>query len=111
MIFFYPNVGLCDRGYFVESSNDAIEVKKNCNKLLSVAANQECVCSIVSFICNVYLCASLKKSSQKDLYHTEMLSNFKETEPTVQRYSVKKVTDDRRLTERVPADPPRNLLN
>ena len=40
-----------------------------------------------------------------------MLSNFKETEPTVQRYSVKKVTDDRRLTERVPADPPRNWLN
>ena len=27
-----------DRGYFVESSSDAIEVKKNCNKLSSVAA-------------------------------------------------------------------------
>ena len=27
-----------DRGYCVELSNDAIEVKKNCNKLLSVAA-------------------------------------------------------------------------
>jgi len=27
-----------DRGYFVESSNDVIEVKKNCNKLSSVAA-------------------------------------------------------------------------
>ena len=70
--------------------------------------NQECVCSIVSFIRNVCLCASLKKSFHKDLHHTEMLSNFKETEPTVQRYSLKNVTDDRRLTERVPADPPRN---
>ena len=27
-----------DRCYFVESSNDAIKVKKNCNKLSSVAA-------------------------------------------------------------------------
>ena len=31
-------VVVADRGYFVESSNDAIEVKKNCNKLSSVAA-------------------------------------------------------------------------
>lgn len=50
-------------------------------------------------------------NKQQDLYHTEMLSNLNETEPTVQRYSVKKVTDDRRLTERVPADPTRNWLN
>ena len=61
-----------DRGYFVESSNDAIEVKKNCNKLLSVAANQECVCSIVSFIRNVYLCASLKKGFQKDISYGDV---------------------------------------
>ena len=41
MIFFTQTsacVVVGDRGYLVESSNDAIEVKKNCNKLSSVAA-------------------------------------------------------------------------
>ena len=42
MIFFTQTsacVVVGDRGYFVESSNNAIEVKKeNCNKLSSVAA-------------------------------------------------------------------------
>ena len=40
MIFFTQTSAsvVGDRGYFVESSNDAIEVKKNCNKLSSVPA-------------------------------------------------------------------------
>ena len=38
---FFTQTSACvvvgDRGYFVKSSNDAIEVKKSCNKLSSVA--------------------------------------------------------------------------
>ena len=40
MIFFTQTsacVVVSDHGYFLESSNDAIKVKKNCNKLISVA--------------------------------------------------------------------------
>ena len=41
MIFFTQTLACVvvgDGGYFIESSNDAIEVKRNCNKVSSVAA-------------------------------------------------------------------------
>ena len=42
ILFSFTQTSACvvvgDRGYFVDSSNDAIEVKKNCNKLSSVTA-------------------------------------------------------------------------